>query len=268
VTSHPLSKVYVNNTFIGNTPLCRCEANTMLSDGEYTIRLVPLDTGFDEFQEKITITKGVLTVVDRKFGPGATSEGSIISLTPLADKHAIELLVISFPDKSAVFIDSNDAGATPLSVKTLTDSDHTLKLKRDGYIDKNVRIRTPAGYRLTATVYLSLNDELVTVSPTPAITALSGTPTISPTPAKISVTPTPAKITGTPTKQAGGKVTILTTPNGFLRVRETPSTSAAEISRVNTGETFNLVEEQAGWYKITLTDGSTGWISADYAKKQ
>jgi hypothetical protein len=270
ITSHPLSKVYLNNAFIGNTPLCRCEANTMVSEGEYTVKLVPLDSGFDEFQEKITVTKGVLTVVDRKFGKGATSEGSIISLTPLPDKHATELLVLSFPDKTAVFVDSNASGNTPLSVKKLTDSDHTLKLKRDGYIDKNVRIRTPAGYRLTATVYMALNDESGQVIPTPTQpTIVSGTPSPSPS---LGPSPTGAK-NPTPTKpgptaKVSGKITILSTPNGFLRVRETPSTAAAEISRVETGETYPLVEEQTGWYKIKLTDGTEGWVSASYASKQ
>lgn len=258
LTSHPLSKVYLNDKFVGNTPLCLCDTGTMINEGEYTVKLIPLDNGFDEFQEKITITKGVLTVVDRKFGKGATSEGSIISLTPLPDKHATELLVLSFPDKTSVFVDSNASGTTPLSIKSLNESDHTLKLKRDGYIDKNVRIRTPAGYRLTATVYLALSDETITATPTPSQPVISGTPTPTAFPS--------GKVT--PTTKASGKVTILSTPNGFLRVRETPSTAGTEISRVNTGETYSLLGEQDGWYKITLTDGTIGWISATYASKQ
>lgn len=256
VTSQPLSKVYLNNAYIGNTPLCKCEATTMLRNGDYTIKLVPLEQGLPEFQQKIAITKGVLTVVDRKFGKGATSEGSIISLTPLSDKKAVELLVVSIPDKSDVYIDTNNSGTTPLSLQDLTDSDHTIRLKRDGYKDKNVRIRTPVGYKLTATIYLGIKDgstPVTTVTPTAVTTpGISGTGT-----------PTPS-----PTTKATGKVIILETPNGFLRVRQQPSTTAAEITRVNTGQSFTLVEERTGWFKIALSNGTEGWVSTQYAQKQ
>ena len=63
------------------------------------------------------------------------------------------------------------------------------------------------------------------------------------------------------------KVEILATPYGWLRVREQPSTSAKEIAKVNTGSRFELLEEASGWYKIRLTDGNTGYITAAYAKK-
>jgi hypothetical protein len=264
VTSYPLSKVYINNAFIGNTPLCRCEANTMLQSGDYTIRIVPIDKNLNEFGEKITITKGVLTVVDRKFGKGATSEGSIISLVPLANKKSTELLVISLPDKSEIFVDSNNKGATPLSIKNLTDSDHALRLRHAGYQDKNIRIRTPAGYKLVATVYLGIKDaQNTSITPTPI-----ASPSANPTGA-ISPSPTPkitGKITPSPTKKAG-KVTILQTPNGFLRVRQSPSISAPEVSRVNTGESFPILDEQNNWYKITTADNITGWISGQFASK-
>ena len=43
VTSVPQSNVYINNAFIGQTPLCKCDAQNLLPTGEYTIRLVPVD---------------------------------------------------------------------------------------------------------------------------------------------------------------------------------------------------------------------------------
>src|SRR5580692_11243159 len=82
VTSSPESKVYVNGSYIGQTPLCKCQNTDMIAPGDYTISLVPVDSSLQEFQEKITISQGVLTVVDRKFGTDGQSEGSIISLTP------------------------------------------------------------------------------------------------------------------------------------------------------------------------------------------
>ncbi len=241
VTAIPKSQVLLNGKAIGTTPLCKCELTDMLQTGEYTLRLIPQDKTLLPFEEKITIIKSVLTVVDRTFGDGSLSEGSIITLTPLSNKKLTELLVASFPDTAKVFLDKNDVGKTPLLLKTVTDSDHEIKIEKDGYKEKTVRIRTVNGYRLSALVYLGIT----TLEPTPF-------PTASP-----SATPTPT-----------AKVIILQTPTGFLRVRETASLNANEIARVNPGEVFELVSEQTGWFEIKLSDGKTGFISTQYAKKQ
>lgn len=241
VTSSPESKVYLNDRFLGQTPLCKCEASDMLQSGEYTIKLVPIDNGLSEFQEKVTISEGVLTVVDRKFGKNSLSEGSIISLTPLSDKQKVELLIASFPQGSTVLLDNNVIGSTPTLYKSPTESDHILKVRKNGYKEKTVRIRTPMGYKLTVDVYLAVDPDAPEEEPS------------SP-----EVTPTPATT----------KVVILDTPTGFLRVRETNSVSATEIGRVTPGESLPLVSEQSGWFQITLPNGKSGWISSDYAEKK
>lgn len=250
VTSQPFSKVYLDDAYIGTTPLSRHEASNMLRSGEYTLKLVPIDGKTKEYLEKVTITKGVLTVVDRKFGPGATSEGSVISLEKIADNNKSELLVMSLPNTADVYLDGNFQGNTPYFKNSVTDSDHSLRIKKDGYKDKNLRIRTPKGYKLKAVVYLGLLDDIT--KPTESISPkLSGS--LSP----LSITP-----------QKKTKIIILDTPNGFLRVRSNPSTLSAEISRVSTGDIFEVIDEQTGWFKIKLTDNSEGWVSADYAKAQ
>lgn len=244
VTSAPDSKVYLNNEYLGQTPLCKCEAADMLAAGEYTVRLVPLDSSLREFQEKVIISPAVLTVVDRKFGKNALSEGSIISLSPLSDKEKTELLVASFPQGSEVLLDDAVIGTTPLNYKDPTESDHVLKIRKEGYNDKEVRIRTPKGYKLTVTAYLSTSAETQSKAQ-------------SDNPAEATPTPTPEQT----------RVTILETPTGFLRVRATPSTTGAEVGRVSPGQSYPLINEQAGWYEITLEDGTKGWISSEYASK-
>ncbi len=246
VTASPRSKVYLNGKLIGETPLCKCEQDDMLKAGEYTIKLVPASGEFSEFQEKITLTKSVLTVVDRKFGRGATSEGSIITLQPLKESSKRSLLVLSIPDKSEVFLDNTSVGFTPVLVNAITESDHELIIRKSGYAEKKVKIRTPTGFQLLAKVYLGVDEEGIVLSPTP-----------SPTPASPSATPNL-----TPTK-----VTILQTPVGFLRVRADSTTSSEEIGRVTPGQEFELLDEVTGWYKIKLSDGKEGWISNQYAKK-
>ncbi len=244
VTSAPVSKVYIDGKLIGQTPICKCQANDMISSGVHSLRLVPTQGNFDPFEEKITITSSVLTVVDRTFGPGASSQGSIISLSQIQDKKDAQLLIISFPDKSQVFLDSNPSGQTPLLLQNVTPSDHDIKLTKDGYKDKTIRIRTVAGYKLEALVYLGVNLTTATASALP-----SATPSATQAP------------------QASVSITILNTPTGFLRVRNAPSLGGAEIGQVKPGEKYQLLNEQTGWYQIKLTNGTLGWVSSQYAQK-
>lgn len=62
------------------------------------------------------------------------------------------------------------------------------------------------------------------------------------------------------------QVTILTTPTGWLRVRDLPSLSGVEIARVNVGSKYDVLEEKDGWVKIKISDSSQGWVSADYTE--
>ncbi len=252
VTSLPKSKVYLDGKYVGDTPFCKCDAQNTLSTGDYTIRLVPSDNILSEFQEKINIFPSVLTVVDRKFGPGAENEGYIISLAPLSDKKNIELLVTSFPEKSDIYLDNNMIGSTPLLLKSITDSDHALTLRKNGYNEKTLRIHTPSGYQLNATVYLGVKKDAASQDNGQAATAS----------ASVIISPTLSPSAG------ASKVVILNTPTGFLRVHENNSLGSPEIARVSPGDSFPLLDEQNGWYAIKLSDGSQGWISAQYAKKQ
>lgn len=244
ITSSPKSKVYVNDKLMGQTPLCRCEGQKMLDVGEYTVRLVPTEGNFEPFQRKINITARVLTVVDRTFAKTALSQASIISLLPIEDKKDAQISVLSFPSNASVFLDSNLSGQTPLVLKNITESDHEIKITREGYKDKIVRIRTVLGYKLEAVVYLGIDPQVV---------ESSATPISSKSAAVVAAKPT---------------VLILETPTGFLRVRDTASLAGKEIAQVKPSETYDLVEEQTGWYEIKLKNGINGWISSQYAKKQ
>ena len=91
VTSVPQSKVYLDNKLIGTTPFCACDSTQMLSVGDYSVKLVPATSSFRPFEDKVTISKGTLTAVDRTFADGGSSDGSIISLIPLDNKKDIEI---------------------------------------------------------------------------------------------------------------------------------------------------------------------------------
>lgn len=244
VTANPKSKVYLNGKLIGQTPLCKCEAADMITVGEYNIKVDPENPLFSPFEEKITVSKSILTVVDRTFGKGVTSEGSIISLAPIDDAKSVQLLVLSFPENALVNVDSNASGTTPLLLKDITESDHEVSIKKEGYREKTIRIKTIAGYKLTVVAYLGVSVG-TQVSPTPSIT--------------ITATPSAAPV--------ANKVTILDTPTGFLRVRSASSSGSLEIGRANPGDSYEMLEENDEWYLILLPDGKKGWISRQYAQK-
>lgn len=242
VTSTPKSNVYLNSTLIGQTPLCKCDPADMIASGEYSVRLVPIDTtDAVVFEKNVLIQKSILTVVDHIFGSSVTAESSIITLTPLKNAKDVELLVLSFPDKANVYLDNSDVGFTPLLLKNVTPSDHEVRLTKVGYREKVIRIKTTNGFKLESTIFLGISPEQLV------------TPTASP-----SASPTPKTQT----------VRILQTPTGFLRVRKDASISSNEIGRVNPGESYDLADELAGWYKIKLSKDKEGWVSASYAEKQ
>lgn len=247
VTSVPQSKVYLDSKLIGTTPFCACELPQMLSVGDYAVKLVPIEGNFRPFEEKITINKATLTVVDRAFADNGESDGSIIGLLPLNSKKDVEALVISLPDKANVFLDNNPVGVTPLLLKQVSESDHDLRVTRDGYKDKSLKIKTASGFKLSVLMFLGVNPDL---SNTPVASSQA----------------IPSLTVAVP------KVLILNTPTGFLRVRESNSISSSEIAKVKPGETYELVTEKEGWFEIKLNsptgEGRKGWISSTYAVKE
>jgi hypothetical protein len=241
VTSTPAAKVYVNGKLLGQTPLCACELKDMLAVGDYSLRLVPIQAGFEPFEQKITINPKVLTVVDRSFVGLGLSNGSVINLSPLSGAKEMQISVVSFPDSAQVFLDDNLEGQSPILLQNITESDHELKLSKVGYRDQIVRIKTTPGYKLEALVFLGINPDVAATTAS-AASASASLPV--------------------------AKVIILDTPTGFLRVRDQASLGGSEIAQVKPGETYQLLDERTDWYQIKLTNGQSGWISSQYAQKQ
>jgi hypothetical protein len=248
VTSVPKSNVYLKNKFVGTTPFCACDLPQMLPVGDYLVKLTPVDSSFSPFEEKITINRSTLTVVDRTFADNGSSDGSTVSLIPLNNKNDIEISVISLPDKANVFLDNNPVGVTPLLLKRISESDHDLRITKSGYKDKSIKIKTALGFKLSSLIYLGINTDLSTPQAASAAASLIISPSSS--------------------------VSILDTPTGFLRVRENNSITSSEIAQVKPGDTYELLEEKDNWFKIKLNpptgegEGKVGWISAQYAVKK
>jgi hypothetical protein len=240
VTSVPDSQVYLDNKLVGKTPLCLCNYDQLIKTGEYDLKLVPLNKELGQFNQKININKEVLTVVDRTFDKRSTANsGSLITLTPLSDKDKAEILIVSFPSGAEVILNNNPKGTTPISLKDVPISDHEIKIVKEGYKEKILKLKTVAGSKLEAIINLGINPDL--------------SPELNESSASASLIK---------------KVKILDTPTGFLRVRETDSVNSAEIATVSPGEILDFVSEKENWYQVRLADGKIGWISATYALKE
>lgn len=239
VTTTPKSQVYLNGNLLGATPLF----NDKLKPGEYTLKIISEGNPI-VFEQKIKLSPLLLTATDRTFRETeARSEGSILTLEQILDKERAEIVIMSSPTEAKVFLDKQIKGVTPLNIKDATVSDHEIEVSSAGFIDKKVRIKTSAGYKLIANIKLAVSleeEQQATPSPTLAPTPIPAAPTVK----------------------------IKQTPTGFLRVRISPSLSASEVAKVRPGENFPILEETNEWTKIKLPDGTSGWVSNLYIIKQ
>lgn len=105
----------------------------------------------------------------------------------------------------------------------------------------------------------SATPTLIYSSSTPDMTASSTFPLAGMDDGSTTPTTTPIA-TPTPAPQ----LKINSTPTGYLNVRNAPSPSGNIVTQVHPGETYPYTATQNGWYQITLTNGTSGWVSGQY----
>lgn len=213
--------------------------------GEITLKLVPVTGGVPlaPWETKVSLVAGVTTVVKRDFGPTLqTSGGELLSFEKIGGKKA-ELVVVSIPDSAQVKLDGEARGFTPLPVVDVSPGEHQITISYPGYLERHIpSVKTVAGYRLTAVVFLAEDQ-----TQKQAEEEKEATPE-----ATVSQT----------------MVEILETGTGFLRVRSEPSIGASESARVTPGKKYPYLDkDDAGWFKIEYEKGKSGWVSSQYAKK-
>ena len=247
VASNPTASVFLDNKHVGRTPV-----ETKVASGDYTIRLVPETTTqtLASWQDSIKIAPDILTYVNANLAESEfTTSVETMWLEKISSKLA-EVAVRTNPDGAMASIDGETKGITPISIPNITAGDHALAIISSGFLPRNIKIKTTAGYKLNAIIKLALSGE------TPEVASPSSTPQ-----------PTPTKSSGAATDPAKPFVTIKDTPTGFLRVRVEPSTSASEAARINPGEKYHIEDEKTGWYQIKYDAKNLGWISGQYATK-
>ena len=250
ISTNVKGKVFLNGAEIGTAPLCKCTENETIASGIYDLRIEPEDTSLSAFSTKVKINGGVLTAVERTFLPGAYASASILTLEKITTQKP-ELVITSLPDKAIVTIDSISKGITPFQTSDLSESEHELRIGKEGFQEKTMQIKMIKNHRLVVEIYIGTQgaDEKLELQNNSAEEASNS-----------AETTVPEEII------SDKKVTILNTPNGFLRVRSGAGTNFPEVTRVDSGETFDLVEESNGWMEIRIDDNTTGFISSEFAE--
>jgi len=235
------AQILLNGKYVGEAPLCKCNAQDVIPIGEYELKIIPQDKSVSEFNARIKILPNVLTAVDRTFLPGAFASAYIITLEEKSTNDA-ELFISAIPDGALVSIDSNPSGVTPLTEKTLPPSEHEIEIQKQGFAKKTIRVRTVPGFTLIVNALLGVESGEEEI--------------LAPTEEKAPEEAATAK----PKKIAE----ISSTPTGFLRVREGAGKNFAEVAQVKPSEKYPVLEEQELWVKIQIDAQTSGWVSSDF----
>lgn len=269
ISSTPKSTIFLGDKELGKTPYY----DEKIKSGEYVLKIVPDNSQYVTWETKIKLNPDVLTVINRDLGlTEETSAGVILNLEKITVNDSSDVSIVTTPNLANVKFDNQDQGQSPVLVKNTTPSDHEVSVTLPGYIDKTVKIKTVAGYKLNASIQLASITANMPSVPTEtnaaSVSANNKTPSPSSSPSSKSTStpkPTPSPSEGPVTDP--NKVLILDTPTGWLRVRSDPSLNATESGKVNPGEKYPYISETAGWVEIEFQAGKQGWVSSQYVKK-
>lgn len=245
IISSPTSSVFIDNVATGKTT--PYEEKKII--GEYLIKLIPEGeaTSTASWQGKVAVFKNALTYVNRELGSSdVSSAGEIFWVTKMdssaKNQNVGEIYIETEPVGAIVKLDNDEKGVAPLILTDVLTGTHEVNVWLPGFFPRTQKINAEARYRVNAKFKLAVDQ--------------------SQKKEKVTEATESAKI-----KNEGSKVKIKDTPTGFLRVREEPTVVASEEAQVKPGETFSVLEEKSGWYRIEYEDGKEGWISGEYAEK-
>jgi len=243
ISSTPSSTVFIDNVAVGRTPF-----EERIKVGEYAVKLIPEGNATDSasWTGKVNIFRSSLTYVSRELGNSdVTSSGEVLTVQKMEKRPRKpqygEVVVETDPQGAIVYLDTDEKGIAPLVLEDVLQGEHELSVLLPGFTKRFEKINVEPGYRVSAQFKLSLDSSQArpTAIPEPSISSAS----------------------------ASQKITILDTSTGWLRVRSEPNLSASESGKVIPGETFSLIEETVGWYKIKNAS-IEGWVSSQFSEKK
>lgn len=241
IMSQPSVKVFLDDREAGMTPY----KNSSLKPGEVKLKLVP-ENGQGEWSKTVYLPSYINTVIEREF-KGESSGGYTLSMERTGDENKAGIIVNALPNNCAVSIDGEIKGFTPLKIDSIGEGDKQVTISFPGHRTVNVFIKSANGFRII--IESDLYKE-------PAVKPLETT--------ERTLENREENVTAEPKTTL---IKIKETETGWLRVRDKANSSGQEVAKVNPGEKYKLIKEEAGWYQLELKNGATGWISGKYAEK-
>jgi len=243
IVSEPAgAKVFIDNTEVGSTPY----STGNLSDGEYEMRVEK--AGYEAQTARVKIQKGFkLNAVVKQFPlPVPTTVSLLEGADSLYDVFSSEALVSANASNwvDAVIYWNRTRGINLAG--TGVNKDRVF----DYFVDYAGRIYDMDGNDITGITELGELQKGAYLRKVADGTGLTEA-------AKAAVETIGAV--------GGVKATVSGTPNGWLNLRDAPSTSTgAVLQRVNEGESFTVLEESGSWVKLKVSSEVEGWVSSTY----
>ena len=232
IDSNIKAKVFINGVESGETPF----TDSNLTDGEFLIGLQSQEESSisaQPWQGYVKLNPGTLTVVNRNMEASSqASSGEVITL-----EQGKGVTVVSTPPEVEVTVDGAVVGRTPITLSDLSPGDHQFILSKENFIKRSIRAKVVDGYNLVLTVDLAISEADLTKLPTVPVSSTA-------------------------------QVIVKSTPTGFLRVRSTATANGQEIGQVKPGDVLTMLEEIPNWYRVRLSDGKEGFVSAAYVQKK
>jgi len=247
----PSASVFMDNVAVGKTPF-----EDKFKVGEYLLKLIPEGNATDtaSWQSKIKIYKNTRTYVNMELGSSDISTSgevftSVKMITQVKAGYG-EVMVETEPQGAIVYLDNDEKGVAPVKLENVLKGDHEISVFMSGFFRRTQKINIDPGYQVNAKFKLAIDQ-----SQTPKVEEKkTATDEASLKEASVDI-------------KTGKQVTIKETPTGWLRVREEPNAEASESAKVNPGDKFDILGEEAGWIKIEYEKNKTGWISGQYVDR-
>ncbi len=281
VTSNATATVTIDGKESGDTPFESTDQKT----GKSALKITPTGGAGTPYETSLKLYPGYMTQVDWNFGQSAEENfGVTFEYEDARDSSKAEIQLTASPDNVPVIIDGKNLGFTPLLIDSLSEGDHVVQLQAPGYSDLQRTVKLVKGVRTIMTGKLAKESvapapvaspsaaaattSATKATPTPKTTAKpTATPIASGSATKATPTPTSSTGSNKPTTSTKPYVEILTTPTGWLRVRDTASSTGKEVTKLDSGSTVPYANASAsGWLKVTYEGTLTGWVSSEYAK--
>ncbi len=233
IYSNTSAQVFINNKEAGITPY----KNYSLKPGILNLKLV---TPTEEWSRQLKLENNASTIVNHLFATTDHSSGGyIMYLEKIASGQKAGLLISGTPNLLSINLDGEIVGLSPWRNDNMEEGDKSLILSFPAHQSQNVYLKTKKGYRVIVESELAkeIYQPKETVTPSPPPGSLPSSPKT---------------------------VRIKATETGWLRVRSGPSSQAAEVTKVTSGQTYQLLTFEKDWTLIKINDQLTGWVSSKY----